>query len=306
MKIVVNGFDANVKWAEVDASIDKMTRQFTIKNTENEQSFFIGDSVQIYNDQGILMIKGDIEYLTIDDKDYVYAGRNNAKYIVDSFADKTIQFSEKQTVHSVLEEVAGWFDLKVNGKAKMPIESINTILIGDKIGEAFMKIAKSSGQVITSDAVGNLDIESKPQDGEFSLKYGENIRSRIFKANTTNEYDRYIFVCQSNYLISKNQDVNVQGEFGSGKFVKVIRSEDNLTIQECEELAENEYWKDRRRSVDYSVEMDSDIDVRLNHQYMITDSFANISKKMNVKRLVATTGKMTDKLTITFENRQRE
>lgn len=306
MKIVVNGFDVKVKWAEVDASIDKMTRQFTIKNTENEQSFFIGDLVQIYNDVGILMIRADIEYLTIDDNDYVYAGRNNAKYIVDSFADKTIQFSEKQTVHSVLEEVAGWFDLKVNGKAKMPIESINTILIGDKIGEAFMKIAKSSGQVITSDAIGNLDIESKPQDGEFSLKYGGNIRTRRFKADTTNEYDRYIVVCQSNYLIKKNQDVNVQGEFGGGKFVKVIRSEDNLTIQECEKLAENEYWKDRRRSVDYSVEMDSDIDVRLNHQYMITDSFANISKKMNVKRLVATTGKMTDKLTITFENRQRE
>ena len=305
MKIVVNGFDVIVKWAEVDAGIDKMTRQFTLKNTENEQSFFIGDSVEIYNDVGILMIKGEIEYLTINDKDYTYAGRNNAKYIVDCFADKTIQFSERQTVNSVLEEVASWFDLEVNGNAKMPVESINTILIGDKIGEALMNIAKSSGQIITSDAQGNLDIESKPRDGEFLLEYGKNIRSRKFKSDTTNEYDRYIVVSQSNYLTSKNQDVNVQGVFGSGKFVKVMRSEDNLTIQECEKLAEVEYWKDRRRSVDYSVEMDSDIDIRLNHQYMITDSFANISKKMNVKRIVATTGKMVDKLTITFENKEK-
>lgn len=303
MKIVINNLDVIVKWAEVDSSIDKMTRQFTIKNTEDEQSFFIGDKVEIYNNVGILMIKGEIEYVNINEMDYTYAGRNNAKYIADCFADKTIQFSEKQTVNSVLEEVAGWFDLKVNGNAKMPVEAINTILIGDKIGEAFIKIAKSSGQIITSDATGNLEIESMPKDGEFSLKYGENIRSRIFKEDTTNEYDRYIVVSQSNYLISKNQDVDVQGKYGDGKFVKVIRSEDNLTISECEKLAENEYWKDRRRSVDYSVEMDSDIDIRLNHQYMITDAFVGISKKMNVKRIVATTGKMTDKLTITFENK---
>jgi prophage tail gpP-like protein len=293
-----------VKFAEVDVSIDKMTRQFTLKNTEYSQSFFIGDDVEIYANNGILIMKGEIEYVSIKEKNHVYAGRNNAKYIVDCFADKTIQFSENQTVQSVLEEVASWFDLKVFGKAKMPKETIKTILIGDSLGESFMKIAKSSGQVITSDAEGNIVIESESQDGVIQFVYGENIRSRTFREDATNEYDRYIVVSQSNYLTSKDQDVDVQGEFGDGKFVKVIRSEDNLTIEECENLAENEYWKDRRRSIEYSVEVDNDIEIELNHEHFITDVVAGISTTMNLKGFVSTFDQRTDKLVVKFEKKE--
>jgi len=305
MRVVVNGMDVAVKWAEVDVSIDKMTRQFTIKNTEDAQSFFTGDEVEMYTNTGVLLVKGEIEYVSTEqEREFVYAGRNNAKYIVDCFADKTIQFSENQTVQSVLEEVAGWFDLSVKGEAKMPKEAIKTIMIGDELGKAFMKIAKSAGQVITSDAEGNIEIEAEPQAGTAIFVYGENIRGRTFKADTTNEYDRYIVVCQSNYLTSKKQEIDVQGEYGEGKFVKVIRSEDNLTAKECEELAEKEYWKDRRRSVEYSVEVDNDIEIDVNTEYMVTDVVAGIAMMMKVKKFVATLDASTDKLVATFEKKK--
>lgn len=305
MRVVVNGMDVAVKWAEVDVSIDKMTRQFTIKNTEDAQSFFTGDEVEMYTNNGVLLIKGEIEYVSTEqEREFVYAGRNNAKYIVDCFADKTIQFSENQTVQAVLEEVAGWFDLLVKGEAKMPKEAIKTIMIGDELGKVFMKIAKSAGQVITSDAEGNIEIEAEPQAGAAIFVYGENIRGRTFKADTTNEYDRYIVVCQSNYLTSKKQEIDVQGEYGEGKFVKVIRSEDNLTAKECEELAEKEYWKDRRRSVEYSVEVDNDIEIDVNTEYMVTDVAVGIAMMMKVKKFVATLDASTDKLVATFEKKK--
>lgn len=302
MRIVINGNDVMVGWAEVEVSLDNLTRQFTIKNTEDEQSFFPDDEVEIYNNSGTLLIKGVIEYVGVEqERKYSYAGRNNAKYIVDCYADRTIQFSESQTVQTVLEEVAGNFDLKIIGEAKMPKDAIKTILIGDNFGESFMKMAKSSGQVLTSDALGNVEIEKEPSEGTEIFLYGQNIRGRTFKADTTNEYDRYVVVSQSNYLTKQSQEVNVQGEFGEGKFVKVIRSEDNLTEKECEELAEKEYYKDRRRSVEYSVEVDNDIFVDVNTKYMVTDKVAKINIMMKVKSYVATLDSNTDKLVVTFE-----
>lgn len=302
MRIVINGNDVMVGWCEVRVSLDSLTRQFTIKNTEDKQSFFPGHEVEIYNNSDTLLIKGNIEYVGVEqERKYSYAGRNNAKYIVDCYADKTIQFSEGQTVQTVLEEVARNFDLKVFGEARMPKDAIKTILIGDNFGESFMKIAKSSGQVLTSDALGNIEIEKKPSEGAEIFLYGKNIRSRTFKADTTNEYDRYVVVGQSNYLTKQSQEVNVQGEFGKGKFVKVIRSEDNLTEKECQKLAEKEYYKDRRKSVEYSVEVDNDIFVDVNTKYMVTDKVAGINMMMKVKSYVATLDSSTDKLVVTFE-----
>ena len=303
MRVVVNGVDCMVSWVEVEVSIDKLTRQFTVSNIEDEQSFYIEDEVEIYNNAGTLLIRGCIEYIGIDEeRRYIYAGRNNAKYIVDCYADKTIQFSESQTVQAVLEEIAGNFGLKIIGQAKMPKDSIKTILIGDNFGKWLMKVARSSGQVLTSDAEGNIVIEQESAEGEEVFVYGDNIRNRTFKVDTTSEYDRYIVVCQSNYLTKQDQEVDVRGEFGSGKFVKVIRSEDNLTIKECEELAKKEYWRDRRKSIEYVVEIDSTVFVNVNTKYTVSDRLAKVDSVMNVKRYVATLDGGTDRVVVTFES----
>ncbi len=307
MRVVINGMDTPVQWAEVDVDLDSLARQFTIRNTEKEQSIFKGDEVELYNNSGVLLIKAEVEYISLEaEYEWSYAGRNNAKYIVDCFADKTIQFSEGQTVQSVLSEVAGWFGLTVKGEAKMPKEAVEKILIGDELGEAFMKIAKNAGQVLTSDAEGNIIIESEPNQGEAKFVYGQNIRSRSFKMDTTTEYDRYVVVAQSNKDKGgkSKQDVDIQGQYGEGKFVKVIRSEDNLTAKECEELAKKEYEKDRRRSIEYEVEVDSDIEIEVNHQYMVTDTTAGIEMFMNVKQFTVTLDEDTDKMVVVFEKRK--
>lgn len=308
MRVVVNGMDTPVQWAEVTVSLDDLTRQFTIRNTEKEQSVFKGDSVEMYSNSGVLLIKGDVEYIGLGSEyEFSYAGRNNAKYIVDCFADRTIQFSESQTVQSVLNEVAGWFDLTVTGTAKMPKEAVEKILIGDELGEAFMTIAKNAGQVLTSDANGNIVIESKPSEGDASFVYGENIRSRSFKMDTTNEYERYVVISQSNKDKGKKgaQEVDIQGRYGEGKFVKVIKSEDNLTQKECEDLAKKEFEKDRRRSIEYEVEVDSELEVDINHEYMITDTVAGIEMFMNVREFVVTLDEDTDKMVVTFEKKRQ-
>ena len=46
----------------------------------------------------------------------------------------------------------------------MPKQDMKTILIGNKIIDAFLEIANSVGKIITSDAIGNLLIEFNIDD----------------------------------------------------------------------------------------------------------------------------------------------
>jgi len=93
MRVVINRVDVQLAFVEVKISIDKLTRQFTIKDVNDLPDFYLGDDVSIYDETGVLLVKGEIEYVGIEqERTFVYAGRNAAKYIVDSFAEKTIQF----------------------------------------------------------------------------------------------------------------------------------------------------------------------------------------------------------------------
>jgi hypothetical protein len=44
-----------------------------------------------------------------------------------------------------------------------------------------MKLAKYSGVILTSDAIGGLHIEEPSLVGEARLKYGDNIRKREYR-----------------------------------------------------------------------------------------------------------------------------
>lgn len=309
MNVVVNGENIEVGFVEVVIDLNTLTRQFTIINTEDDPTIFIGDTVEIYSDNDVLRIKADVEYVAEkSEREFAYAGRNDSKYIVDCYADRTIQFSEGQQVQALYEEVAGSFGLKVIGSAKMPKDSIKTILIGEKFGKSFIEIAKNSGQVLTSDENGNIIIEDEPENGTESFVFGENIRKRNYKNDTTEEYDKYVIVSQSNYLIKQEQSVNIQGEYGSGDFVKVLVSSECLTEQECEDLAEYEYWKDRRKSFEYTIEVDSDTEVDVNTICMVTDNDLEINEMMRIKKIVETMSisenGTEDKIIITFERKQ--
>ena len=160
MQILVNGTETTFNEVEAVASINEVARQFTLVEISKTQNYNVGDSVEVYDDNGTLFIKAEIEYIEahIDDNtsEFIYAGRNNAKYIVDCYASKTTQFSQGQKINTVLSEIATQFGVKVIGDAQLPQEDIKTILIGEKIIDAFLEIAQIAGKIITSDADGNL------------------------------------------------------------------------------------------------------------------------------------------------------
>jgi len=302
MRVVINRVDVQLAFVEVKISIDKLTRQFTIKDVNDLPDFYLGDDVSIYDETGVLLVKGEIEYVGIEqERTFVYAGRNAAKYVVDSFAEKTIQFVEGQNLANVLSPVAKGFGLRVHGSAIMPKDIKNTILVGDNLGKAFMNLAKYSAVILTSDAKGDIYIEEGSPEGGAKLEYGVNIRKREYKQDTTLSYDRYVVVSQSNYIMTPKQDVNVKGSFGTGKSVKVIRANSNLTIRECNALAEREYKKDRRKSLIYKVDVDRSLGVQVNHVYSIIDKVANINYRMRAKEVVLTIDAKTDKSIATFE-----
>src|SRR5574343_529798 len=139
MKVLVNGIEKKFNEIETFEDIGSVARQFTIVEKAEKQNHK----------------KDEIEYIeaSLDDKtsEFVYAGRNKAKYIVDCYADKTTQFSNGQKINTVLSEIASSFGIQVIGDAEMPKQDMKTILIGDKIIDAFLEIANSTGKIITSD-----------------------------------------------------------------------------------------------------------------------------------------------------------
>lgn len=289
MQILVNGTETTFNEVEAVASINEVARQFTLVEISKTQNYNVGDSVEVYDDNGTLFIKAEIEYIEahIDDNtsEFIYAGRNNAKYIVDCYASKTTQFSQGQKINTVLSEIATQFGVKVIGDAQLPQEDIKTILIGEKIIDAFLEIAQIAGKIITSDADGNLQIEFEAKnESETALEYGVNIVSRSFINDTTQLYDKHIIVAQSNYLVKQQQDVFANGAFGSGKFEKVKVVQNCLTTKECEKLAEIEYKKDIRKSYNYIAKVNN-VKLDLNTKYYISDEQLGINEQMNCKAI---------------------
>lgn len=289
MKILVNGIEYKFNEVETLEDIGSVARQFTLVEKSEKQNFNIDDIVEIYDDFEKLVIKASIEYIeaNLDDKtsEFIYAGRNDAKFIVDCYADKTTQFSQGQKINTVLSEIATPFGLQVIGDAQLPQQDIKTILIGDKIIDAFLEIAESAGKILTSDAQGNILIEFEAKNkSDKILQFGTNIIKRKFINDTTQLYDKYTTVSQSNYLVKQQQDVFVKGEYGSGKFTKVKVVKNCLTTQECENVSQIDYKKDVRKTFKYIATINN-IQLETNTQYFIKDTQLNINEQMNCKTI---------------------
>ena len=290
MKVLVNGTETKFSEIETFEDIGSVARQFTLVEKAQKQNLKIDDIIEIYDDFGKLVIKGEVEYIeaNVDDaiSEFVYAGRNKAKYIVDCYADKTTQFSQGQKINTVLSEIASNFGLEVIGDAEMPKQDMKTILIGNKIIDAFLEIANSVGKIITSDAIGNLLIEFEAKDkSETILEFGTNIVRRKFIQDTTKVFDKYITVAQSNYLAEQSQDVFIKGIYGDGMFIKTKVLQNCLTTQECENISKIEYKKDVRKSYTYTATVNT-VEIDVNTQYFIRDTQLGINEQMNCKSLM--------------------
>ena len=289
MKIIINSKNVAVDKIIVSADIRYIARQFTLYDIDSTMNYNIGDIVEIYNDKDVLLISAEIEYIkakgSSTKSEFIYAGRNKAKYIVDCNADKTIQFTEGQRLKTVISEIAGSIGLEVKGNADLPKDAMPTILIGQNMGKFVTEISRSAGKVITSDAKGNLTIEKEAKKkGKEILEYGVNIRSRDYTMDTTQVQDMYKVVSQSNYLTKNEQDTDVFGKFGKGKFGKVITSTLPLTPQECEKIAEVQFNIDTKKAMEYSAIVDIE-DLELNSTYSIKDPIVGIDEDLNLKSI---------------------
>lgn len=289
MQVLINGVEHKFNEVETLEDVGSVARQFTIVEKSEKQNFKIDDIVEIFDDFGKIIIKASIEYIeaNIDDKtsEFVYAGRNDAKFIIDCYADKTTQFSQGQKINTVLSEITTPFGLKVVGDAQLPQQDIKTILIGDKIIDAFLEIAEVAGKILTSDAQGNILIEFDAKNkSEKVLQYGTNIVKRKFINDTTQIYDKYTTVSQSNYLVKQQQDVFVKGEYGVGKFTKVKVAKNCLGVQECENISKIGYKKDARKTFKYVATINN-VKVETNTKYFIKDEQLGINEQMNCKTI---------------------
>lgn len=289
MQVIVNGREVDFDEVEAIGDISTIARQFTLVEVSDKQNYFKDDIVEIYDDSGVLFIKAEIEYIESNisetQSEFIYAGRNNAKFIVDCYADKTTQFTQNQKVSTVLGGIASQFGLKIEGDAQLPQQEIKTIIIGEKIIDAFIEIAGMAEKIIISDAVGNLQVEFQGEEyGDINLQFGVNIDSRKCKEDSTQIWDKYTIIAQSNYLVEQTQNVSISGSYGSGMFHKVKVVKHTLTASECDRLAEFEYKKDVRKSFGYTARL-SGVYIELNKKYLVKDEPLKIDEYLNCKTI---------------------
>ena len=305
MKIIVDAQNVNVQWAQVDLSVNHITRQFTLREIADFASFETGSEVQIYTDNDQILIDGVIEYTQTEaEREYVYAGRNKSRYLADCYAEETIQFSASQPMESVIGAIASKYGISITGCGASPKSSSKTMLIGDRIGKVVLDAAFAAGKIVLSDAEGNISIEEASEEGDIELSYGVNIRSRSHKHDHTQEYDKYIIVAQSNYLSTGQQDANVIGSYGKGLKSKVILSPESLSVAECELIAKAEYNKDRRQAFSYLVVLDSDLQIELGKSYKVTDSQIGISEMLSVQSISHIHSTEEKKQIVNFERKE--
>ena len=302
MRVVVDNKNIAFKWVSVTLSLGTIARSFTLLIADSTSSIMMGDRIQISTDSGRLLIDAVIEYISCDsNQSYTYAGRNKSRMIVDSFAEKTVQYSEIQDIVTVLD-TSRKFGVSIRGNARLPKDERRTILAGTNLGIEFANIAYAASSVIHSDASGDINIEGEPKYSDQQFMLGDNIRARTFVFNQTLQYDRYIVKCQSNLLLNDSLNADISGEFGSGERVKVVVSDSNLNAQECTTLAQHLYNLDRRSSLQYEIEIDTAISVDLNHLYSVDDAPLGISRIMRANKIVVSSGIDYDKTLLTLGN----
>lgn len=301
MKISISGNDILFTHCEVSVNTDSICRQFEIISTSHAQEYKIGEKVEIRLDNGQLVIRAEIEYVSIVGVTFTYAGRNATKNLIKSYADKTIQFSKGESVRGIIERFAQPFDIKVLGAGNVPLDTIPTVFVGDNLAVIFMQIARLSGCVLYSDPVGNIVIETKPKAGTLHYEYGKNISSRTLVHNTTEQCEKYLVFSQSNRSTAQDALTNIQGSFGSGKTTKVIVPNSNLNAFECEALAKYEYNRDVRKAYSYTATVDLDMIPDINTTQTVTDRVVGITSHMLVVGYVIAVGLKSSEVHISFQ-----
>ena len=306
MILQINGIMVGVDSLEVSASVDLIARQFSITDVSAFIKYPRGSTVTILSDNYELIIAGEIEHISAEVSEntasYTYSGRNWAKYLVDGYAKKTTQFSEGQDIITVFNKILSDFGLVALGeKAKLPKKSMKKILIGDKLADSFIEIAKVCGKIITSDAQGNILVVKKGEKpGLMPQIIGNNLNGRKYTENKTALYDKYTVISQSSRQKSKDRKTWISGSVGDGKLEKIIRASHPMDKSECEKMAKEEMKKDMQKAFTYEVTLKQSY-MDINSVYSIMDELLGLNELMNLKSYTWKKSKSEDEYRAIFE-----
>lgn len=272
MILIINGIPTLYNSLNLTISINNIARELSFAIKEILPSHKIGDKVIV--NYGKDLFVGEIEKIECSNGSYTYAGRNNAKYLIDAYADKTIQFNKHNTINKVYNDFASKYGLKVIGDAKLGKEADRTLNIGDNLIDKLLEYAQEAGKIVYSDAQGNLHIGFNADGSGGTVKEFEDLN---YSEEQT--YSKYVVASQKNGKYSFDYDI--KGEFGKGKRVKVIVANNGLDKAECEKLAETEHKKDIRRSFNLNLKTFQFLEI--NKTYNILD--VRVKETLNCKNI---------------------
>ena len=304
MQVIVNGMLVGVDEVTITADIENLARQFSFVDVAETARYSKKSSVVIIGDTGLL-ITGMIEHIHAtageDESTFTYSGRNYALYAVDGYVPKTHQFPKNTKLLTVLNKLLEPFPISAYGlDVKLPKDAQHKVVMGDKVADDMVEVAKKCGRILISDEFGNIKV-TKVGDG-FGGKpmvMGINLDGRQYVENDTTVYDKYTVIAQGSRKDGKGKS-HVQGSVGGGILEKIIRADHPMTSKECKKMAGEEMAKDLRKSFHYQVTLKTDF-LQLNKLYPIVDATLGSLGVLNLKSYTYTKSGSDDSFEATFE-----
>ena len=285
MILIINKKECEYNELNLDISINNICRKFIYTDIDNSKRFNNNDKVVIKSYKGITLFEGIIEQIYVENKKYIYVGRNRTRLLSDNYTSDVINFNNS-TFNSLLSKLIK-SDIKINvktGSILIPTEINRIIPIATNIGSYIMNLAKELGVIILNDSYGNISIEKEPYyNKEITFEYGYNIDSREYVNNNSLIYDKYMCISQDNFL--DGEGIYNKHILGAGDKIKVIDLGYGYSENHCKKMCEIEKIRDMRSALSYIMSIAGVVDVKINNKYSIKDDNLNINEALRVKRV---------------------
>ncbi len=275
MKLSINDEETIFYSLEIDKSINKLSSQCSFIIKEDAPSFAIGDEIKISDET---TFEGQIEYIEsrLDEGEAstIYAGRTKTGKLNDVIVDKTIQVTKSKKLTSLL-------GIELKGDVSLFAED-KIAIVGKNLGETIIKKIKELGKIVYGNETGDLIVEEEAQDGDETIRLGDNVLSRSYIQDNTKLFDKAIVFS----IDEKGEETT--GEDGSGERITGYVANSLVKKDEAQTLAKKFLIDKNRQAERYEVELAGVIDFKLNVKYKIEDEKAGINKKMNLHSIVFT------------------
>lgn len=263
----------NVVYDELKVNINKysITRDFEFLDINNEFLYEIGDIVIIENESEELLLEGVIESIVSKDNNIYYYGRNNLKSLLYNYTDKTIKFEKGTLLDTMIKEVCSNVDVTVIGSASGLSKHDFIINNGTRLSDCITELAKYTGSLLTYGTDNQIYINHQPELDDLTLQVSQNVEMRTYSNTLGFIYNKYKIVT----LETEGSDSIEQGDRE-----KVIYYDLDLTASECKNIAKLFLLLEKNRKINYTLILDSTLNININKKYSIIDTEFNLETAM--------------------------